>query len=686
QSYGNAMGGYFGDADGSGYANVGYGHYGIRGYGNFAGGYFKDLDGLGYAYVGYGDTGVDAQGTTGVAGRGTTMGGFFEDTNGSGYANVAEDNYGIRGWGNIAGGYFGDTNSSGYAYVGYGGTGVEAHGFIGISGHGSNKGGYFEDTNESGYSDVGVGNYGIRSFGNTAGGFFEDLDTSGKAWVGYGSYGIKASGATTGGYFEDIDSSGYAYVGYGNYGIDARGSMAGGFFGDTNSSGSANVGYGDTGINARGATAGGSFTDTNSSGYAFVGYGSYKIQGNGTMAFVQNHPYDRESVIVYASPEGDEVATYTRGTARLVEGEVRVPLGETFRWVTNPDLGLTAHVTPKEDCNGVYVAMVSTEEIVVRELQRGTSNCAFDYIVYGLRIGFEESSIVQEKEREAYIPSMTDHRQLYERRPELKSFSSLERFKAMRRAAGQKDEVDLSRAHALRDAIIEFDPEVHELPGMPERPDDAEREVPALTVDDDLPGAAAGPAVRDRDVGGRAPGPRVAGPAVPMDAEGNVYATSFRPSSQDLASLLEVSEAVEPGDVMVIDRGAGSGMMRRADEASDTGVVGVVAASPGVVLGMASPTKLAAERPVDAATGEAEDLGVAAGVSALRAPVAFSGVVRCKVDADFGAIWPGDLLVTSPTPGHAMRNEAPLPGTVLGKALEALEEGTGTIRVLVMLR
>jgi hypothetical protein len=56
------------------------------------------------------------------------------------------------------------------------------------------------------------------------------------------------------------------------------------------------------------------------------------------------------------------------------------------------------------------------------------------------------------------------------------------------------------------------------------------------------------------------------------------------------------------------------------------------------------------------------------------------------VDASSGAIWPGDLLVTSPTPGRAMRQEAPLPGTVLGKALEPLAEGAGTIKVLVMLR
>jgi hypothetical protein len=66
--------------------------------------------------------------------------------------------------------------------------------------------------------------------------------------------------------------------------------------------------------------------------------------------------------------------------------------------------------------------------------------------------------------------------------------------------------------------------------------------------------------------------------------------------------------------------------------------------------------------------------------------VALIGIVACKVDAGYGDIRIGDLLTTSPTPGHAMRADAPAAGTVLGKALEPLEAGIGRIRVLVMLR
>ena len=680
EAYGTFMGGYFVDTNASGYAYLAIGESGVNGFGNTVGGFFQDLDSGGTARAGYGTTGVQGDGAYGVRGNGTTMGGYFRDSNSSGYAYVGVGNYGIEAAGNTIGGYFRDLDNSGWAFVGTGNAGITAHGDL--------RGGYFTDTNSSGYAYVADGDYGIRSYGYAAGGYFEDSNSSGYAYVGTGDVGIEAGGATRGGWFSDSDHSGIAQLGDGDRGVMGWGSYAGGYFDDSNNSSYTWVAIGDDGIQASGNNFGGYFGDLTTTSYARVGYSSYKIQGTGAVSFAQNHPYDQKSVIVYAAPEGDEVATYTRGTARLVGGEARVPLGETFRWVTNPDIGLTTYLTPVGDWSDLYVAERTTDELVVRSAG-GAQDGSFDYIVYGLRIGFEESSIVQEKEQEAYIPSMADHRQLYQRRPDLKSYSSLERFKGMRHAAGQKAELDLSRAQALRNAIVEFDPAVHELPGRSPRMQGPSEPEEHLSVAEEGSGEAMsvelGLGESDDGVGTAVRGTHVSTTAIPMDAEGNVYARSFRPSSQDLASLLDVSEAVEPGDVLVIDR-AGSGMMRRATEASDSGVIGVVAASPGVVLGMESPGRMPAERRVDGPDGEPADDEPAAGDLALRAPVAFSGVVKCKVDAGYGSVWPGDLLVTSPTPGHAMRDEAPLPGTVLGKALEALEEGTGTIRVLVMLR
>ena len=130
-----------------------------------------------------------------------------------------------------------------------------------------------------------------------------------------------------------------------------------------------------------------------------------------------------------------------------------------------------------------------------------------------------------------------------------------------------------------------------------------------------------------------------------------------------------MAEPVEAGDVLVIDPEQ-PGMMSLAREAGDTAVFGVVAATPGVVLGSAPPD----------AAGTVKESGT------VEVPVAVSGVVLAKVDAGYGSNRPGDLLTSTPTVGHAMRADAPQIGTVLGKALEPLETGTGLIKVLVMLR
>lgn len=69
-------------------------------------------------------------------------------------------------------------------------------------------------------------------------------------------------------------------------------------------------------------------------------------------------------------------------------------------------------------------------------------------------------------------------------------------------------------------------------------------------------------------------------------------------------------------------------------------------------------------------------------------PVALLGKVYCKADAQLSPIEVGDLLTTSPTPGHAMKAENPLAafGSVIGKALAPLKGGQGLIPILIALQ
>jgi hypothetical protein len=142
----------------------------------------------------------------------------------------------------------------------------------------------------------------------------------------------------------------------------------------------------------------------------------------------------------------------------------------------------------------------------------------------------------------------------------------------------------------------------------------------------------------------------------------------FAAPANDFAVTMAVEgdkAGYEAGDVLAVSA-SGSGAAERTSTAYSSAVVGVYSAVPAFVGGRS-------------VTGD----DLAAGV-----PVAILGVVACKVSAENGPIRPGDLLVTSATPGHAMRaeRERALPGTILGKALEPLDSGTGLIQVLVTLQ
>ena len=135
---------------------------------------------------------------------------------------------------------------------------------------------------------------------------------------------------------------------------------------------------------------------------------------------------------------------------------------------------------------------------------------------------------------------------------------------------------------------------------------------------------------------------------------------------QDVAEWVRTSDNPPPGTVVAIDPSESNRVVASA-AAYDMHVAGVVSAQPGILLGEPGADK---------------------------AKIAQSGRVKVKVDAKYGKIAVGDLLVSSPTLGHAMRS-VPVevggvlmhrPGTLIGKALEQLTEGQGEILVLLTLQ
>jgi hypothetical protein len=403
------------------------------------------------------------------ASTGVCYGGLFEteSSSGTGVRGIANATSGVT-YGVYGRSYSNTTDSRGVYGRSYATTGATygVHGWNGTAGQG-----------------YGVYGYAPSSTGEARGGGFYSENghgvlgwTMANSGLAYGVYGYTHSDEGRG--VAGFNSSSTGSEAYGVYGRAMSSASIAGYFENIAASSG-------TGVCGLGVLQGGIFHDTSSGNWAACGRASYKVLGTGSVDFVQNHPQEADRVIVYAAPEGDEVATYTRGTARLKNGEARIPLGETFKWVTNPDIGLTAHLTPRTVAVPLAVASITTEELVVRGPQSGPDDVTFDYLVYGLRIGFEEHSVVQEKDLQAYIPSMEDHRALYATHPELRRYNALERFKTMHAATGADETLDFASSRALHDAIQEYDQAVH---GAVKHNDDPDEALVAPPANRDEPG------------------------------------------------------------------------------------------------------------------------------------------------------------------------------------------------------
>jgi hypothetical protein len=262
--------------------------------------------------------------------------------------------------------------------------------------------------------------------------------------------------------------------------------------------------------------------------------------------------------------------------------------------------------------------------------------------------------VVADKERDMPIPASGPADEMFARRQDLRRFTALSRFASARHdVPGGDTPLDLSATEALKAKIHVFDPvrdgEAFKAPAAPPMP-----EAPVLSGGVGLPGGIAAPGVGRSMVSAAV---AAAAPPPPLSEGGRragdeTVAPAFPPNT----SPVGIVGSVRSGDVLTVTD-APDGQAVTAAQALDRGVIGIVGGARGVAW-----------------TGQA--------------PIVVSGVVApCNVDATTGAIAVGDLLVASATPGHAMRARgSPPAGTVIAKALEPLEGGTGTIRVLVLVR
>ncbi len=110
------------------------------------------------------------------------------------------------------------------------------------------------------------------------------------------------------------------------------------------------------------------------------------INKTGWSNFAIPHPFKQGRLLVYTAPEAAEVLLFHRGSDQLVNGEKTVAFPDHFQAVSDPRK-VTAYVTPKEDCKGLFIKEVDKTHLVVKESGGGVSNSTFDYLIFTIREG-----------------------------------------------------------------------------------------------------------------------------------------------------------------------------------------------------------------------------------------------------------------------------------------------------------
>ncbi len=375
------------------------------------------VEGFAQTLTGSGVYGADgAQSAIGAASGGSS--GVWGDVGSVGISGVlgtADDRYGVVGLNNsssvfpaiyahnfatssIAPGFLANSNSPvGIAAMGSGTTysnnfsthaGANAVGVVGDSWTSTGIGVWGStDTGTSVYgsTNTGTGVYGLSTSGSgVIGSSTSQFGVAGTSYGGgvagvYGvTYNTETGNPAAGVSGEDNSNAfpgainagvyGFSFNGYGVRGVNSQGDKS-------VSAGDFNAGTEATPLTAEGALGG-----------CYIDYKGDLVCSGSKSAAVQLP--DNRWVRLY-TVESPENWFEDFGSGTLSNGSALIALEPTFRDTVTSSQDYHVFLTPRGECEGLYIAGTSTAGFEVRELHHGGSNIAFDYRIVVRRKGYE---------------------------------------------------------------------------------------------------------------------------------------------------------------------------------------------------------------------------------------------------------------------------------------------------------
>lgn len=384
----------------------------------------QPLASVGYSFVSsqWTSSGDDLHRMVGNVGIGTTLMGAKLDVQAlSGIALAATGGFmGVSANGGSYGVY-GDGGTYGvYGSGGVYGTYGASSGFAGLYGQGGSYGVYGLGTTTGVYGDgASYGVYGSTSgsgdglYGQSGGGNGVNANGGTRGvYAAGGAYGVVAATSSGTAVYATSSTGTGMYTSGGFNGVLAYSLGGTGVYAD-GGAGDGVYGYGDgnglvgsgvvRGLYATGGSYGVVAAPTGNFGTGIYGsdggltafaaqflglvdvYGDFNCYGSKSAAVPMNNG---EYHAVYAV-ESPESWFEDFGTAQLVKGRALVTIEPGFAQTVNTTIAYHVFLTPKGDCNGLYVTNEGSTSFEIRELQKGRSDLQVTYRIVAKRKGHE---------------------------------------------------------------------------------------------------------------------------------------------------------------------------------------------------------------------------------------------------------------------------------------------------------
>jgi hypothetical protein len=124
-------------------------------------------------------------------------------------------------------------------------------------------------------------------------------------------------------------------------------------------------------------------------------FASYNLGNSYTSGYQVEIVSLKDKRVPAYSVTSTEIKVYNDGTSKLSNGKAQIKFDKSFTELIGSNIPVVT-ISPMGNCNGLYISNITSDGFEVAELNQGSSNVEFSFIVIGKRIDAENKPVLPE--------------------------------------------------------------------------------------------------------------------------------------------------------------------------------------------------------------------------------------------------------------------------------------------------